>query len=109
MASTPKLKIKKGDNVQVISGKEKGKKGKVIATYPRQGQVKIENVNIIKKHAKPTQKVQQGGIREMEAPMDISKVKVVCPSCDYPTKVSRNRIDERRVRECKRCGEVVDK
>lgn len=109
MVSTPRLKVKKGDNVLILSGKEKGKKGKVIATYPRDGKIKVEGVNIIKKHAKPTRKVTQGGIREMEAPIDVSNVKVICPACDEPTRTIRNFLGDYRVRECKKCGESVDK
>jgi len=107
--SNQRLKIKKGDNVLVLSGKEKGKKGKVIATFPRDNLVKIEGVNIIKKHAKPTQKVKQGGIREMEAAIDVSKVKIICPACNEPTKITRKVEEGYRIRECKKCGEIVDK
>ncbi|NLZ27490.1 MAG: 50S ribosomal protein L24 [Firmicutes bacterium] len=108
MASV-KLKIKTGDNVQVLSGKDKGKKGKVIAAYPRKRLVKVEGINIIKKHAKPTQKVPQGGIREMEAPMHISKVMILCPACGKTTRVGRKDIGERLIRVCKKCGESLDK
>ncbi|NLI70572.1 MAG: 50S ribosomal protein L24 [Firmicutes bacterium] len=108
MASV-KLKIKTGDNVQVLSGKDKGKKGKVIAAYPRERLVKVEGINIIKKHAKPTQKVPQGGIREMEAPMHISKVMILCPACGKTTRVGRKDIGERLIRVCKKCGESLDK
>jgi len=107
---TTRLKIKSGDQVYVRSGKDKGKKGKVITTYPREGKVKIEGVNIIKKHAKPTQKVKQGGIREMEAPINVSRVMVVCPKCEKPTRVSREKeVDSLRVRACKKCGATIDK
>ena len=106
---TPRLKLKTGDNIVVLSGKDKGKKGKIIAAYPRDNTVKIEGVNIIKKHAKPTQKVPQGGIREMEAPVNVSKVKVVCSACDKPTRVASKDTGDQRVRTCKKCGESLDK
>jgi len=108
--AAPRLKIKTGDQVLVRSGKDKGKKGKVIAAYPAAGKVKVENVNIIKKHAKPTQKVKQGGIREMEAPVYVSRVQLVCPQCNQPTRVARDQVvNGQRVRRCKKCGETVDK
>lgn len=105
-----KMFVRRGDKVLVLSGKDKGKKGKVIATYPRLQRVKVEDVNIIKKHAKPTQKVPQGGIREMEAPFAASKVMVICPACDKPTRVGRKLLsDHRRARVCLKCGESLDK
>jgi large subunit ribosomal protein L24 len=105
-----KMTVRRGDKVLVLSGKDKGKKGKVIATYPRLGKVKVESVNMIKKHAKPTRKVPQGGIREMEAPFPASKVMVVCPACSKPTRVAKKELsDERRVRSCRKCGESLDK
>jgi len=105
-----KLPVRRGDRVFVLSGKDKGKKGKVISTLPKQGRVKVEGVNIIKKHAKPTQKVPQGGIREMEADIPVSRVMVVCPACSKPTRVKKKNLsDDRRVRACQKCGESLDK
>lgn len=105
----PKLKVKTGDSVVVLSGKNKGKKGKVIATFPRNNTVKVEGVNILKKHAKPTQKVPQGGIRDIEGPLNVSKVKVVCPTCEKATRVKGELLGEKWVRACKKCGEALDK
>ncbi len=105
----PKLKIKTGDNVVVLSGKNKGKKGKVIATFPRKNTLKVEGVNIQKKHAKPTQKVPQGGIREIEGPLNVSKVMVVCPTCEKPTRIMGKLMGDKRQRACKKCGESLDK
>lgn len=105
-----KMSVRRGDKVLILSGKDKGKKGKVIATFPRLGKVKVESVNMIKKHAKPTRKVPQGGIREMEAAFPASKVMVVCPACSKPTRVAKKMLpDERRVRICRKCGESLDK
>ena len=105
-----KLAVRRGDKVVVLSGKDKGKKGKVIAAVPAVGRVKVEGVNMIKKHAKPTQKVPQGGIREMEGAIPASKVMVVCPACGKPTRVGKKVLsDGRRVRACKKCGESLDK
>ncbi|MGI6327514.1 MAG: 50S ribosomal protein L24 [Dethiobacteria bacterium] len=108
--SATKLHIRKGDKVQILSGKDKDKKGKVLRTVPRDNKVLVEGVNIIKKHAKPTQKIPQGGIREMEAPINASNVMLICPSCQQPTRITRrNLADGKRVRGCKNCGELIDK
>ncbi len=105
-----KMAVRRGDKVLVLSGKDKGKKGKIIATFPRQGRVKVDGVNMIKKHAKPTRRVPQGGIREMEGAFPASKVMVVCPACSKPTRVGKKvNPDESRVRICQKCGESLDK
>jgi large subunit ribosomal protein L24 len=105
-----KLSVRRGDKVLVLSGKDKGKKGKVIATFPRLGKLKVEGVNIIKKHAKPTRKVPQGGIREMEAAFPASNVMVLCPGCSKPTRVAKKELpDGSRIRICRKCGESLDK
>ncbi len=105
-----KMAVRRGDKVLVLSGKDKGKKGKVIATFPRLGKLKVESVNMMKKHAKPTRKVPQGGIREMEAAFPASKVMVVCPACSKATRVAKKILpDARRVRICRKCGESLDK
>ncbi|HOL16807.1 MAG TPA: 50S ribosomal protein L24 [Bacillota bacterium] len=105
-----KLNVRKGDRVLVLSGKDKGKKGKVIATMPAEGRIKVEGLNMIKKHAKPTPKVPQGGIREMEGALAHSKVMLICPACNKPTRVGKKVLaDGRRVRACKKCGESLDK
>ncbi len=105
-----KLHVRKGDRVLLLSGKDKGKKGKVVSTLPDKNRVLIEGMNIIKKHAKPTQKVQQGGIREMEAPLHASNVMLICPSCQLPTRITSNNVaGGKKVRGCKKCGENIDK
>lgn len=105
-----KLHIRKGDKVQILSGKDRGKKGKVLSTVPREKKVLVEGVNIIKKHAKPTQKIPQGGIREMEGPINASNVMLICPSCQQATRIFRRTLaDGKKVRGCKKCGELIDK
>ena len=105
-----KLNVRKGDKVLLLSGKDKGKKGKVISTQPADGRIKVEGLNMIKKHAKPTPKVPQGRIREMEGALDHSNVIVICPACSKPTRVGKKVLaDGRRVRTCKKCGESLDK
>ncbi len=110
MVEVKKMAVRRGDKVLVLSGKDKGKKGKVIATFPRLGRVKVEGVNIIKKHAKPTRRVPQGGIREMEAEFPASRVMLLCPSCNKATRVAKKSLpDQSRIRACRKCGESLDK
>lgn len=105
-----KIPVRCGDKVIVISGKDKGKKGKVITTLPRLGRIKVEGINMIKKHAKPTRKLPQGGIREMEGAFPAAKVMVICPACNKPTRVSKKSLsDNKRIRACQKCGESLDK
>lgn len=105
-----KVHVRKGDRVLVLSGKDKGKKGKVVSALPGKNKVLIEGMNIIKKHARPTQKVPQGGIREMEAPLHASNVMLICPSCQLPTRIFYSNIGgDKKVRGCKKCGEYIDK
>ena len=102
------MKVKKGDLVQVISGKDKGKRGKILRVIPRENKVIVENVNMVKRHQRPTPKLREGGIVEREAPIYACKVMIVCPSCDKPTRVGYKFVDDRKVRYCKKCGEIID-
>jgi large subunit ribosomal protein L24 len=104
------LHIKRGDTVSVVSGKERGKRGKVLRLLPERGRVIVEKVNMIKKHQRPTQKLRQGGIIEREGSLDLSNVMVICPKCDRPTRTGVQLLTEgKKVRVCKRCSEIVDK
>lgn len=103
-----KLKLKKGDKVLVLSGKDKGKKGKLLKVVPKSSKVVVEGINIIKKHQRQTQKFQ-GGIVEKPMAMMIDKVMLICPRCNKPTRVGKKIIDQKRVRFCRKCKEVVDK
>ncbi len=107
--SVVKLNVKKGDTVVVLSGKDKGKQGKVLAAQPKKSKVIVEGVNKIKRHTKPSQKYPQGGIITKEAPMHVSKVMLVCPSCGKPTRVAHKEVNGKMLRACKKCGEVIDK
>ena len=103
------LGIKKNDTILVITGKEKGKKGRVLSVSPLKDQLLIEKVNIIKRHMKPTKKYAQGGIIEKEAPLHISNVMLVCPKCSKPTRIGNSLLqDGRKIRMCKKCREVID-
>ncbi len=103
------MQIKKNDTVLVTTGKEKGKRGRVIFVYPRENRVLIEKLNMIKRHTKPTQQIRQGGIVEKEAPMSASNVRLVCAKCDKPTSVSRRaQGDGTRARVCRSCDATLD-
>ncbi len=103
------LGVKKNDTVMVITGDEKGKKGRVLAVEQKKNRLLVERVNIIKKHMKPSRKYTQGGIIEKEAPIQRANVMLVCPKCDKPTKIG-NRILEngKKIRSCMKCGEVIE-
>lgn len=103
------LKIRSGDTVLVLTGKDRGKKGKVERVLPRQQRLVVEGVNLVKKHQRPTQQMMQGGIVEQAAPLHISNVMLVCRRCDKPTRVGKKELqDGSFVRACKRCGETID-
>jgi large subunit ribosomal protein L24 len=105
-----KSKIKKGDTVMVISGRERGKTGKVLSLRPVEGKVTVEKLNIIKRHTKPSQKIRQGGIIEREAPMSLANVMFLCGNCNKATRLGiRILEDGRRVRVCRKCNEVVER
>jgi len=103
------MNIRTGDKVKVIAGKDKGKEAKVLATMPHKSRVVVERVNMMKKAQRPTQKNQKGGILEIEAPLHVSNVMLVCPSCSQATRVGRKREEGVRVRVCKKCGADIDK
>ena len=101
--------VKKGDTVYVLSGKDKGKKGKVLSVIPDDMMVLVEGVNLSTKHKKPRGRLQQGGIIHQESPINSSKVMLVCNNCKAPTKVSMLlHNDGQKDRVCKKCGEVID-
>jgi large subunit ribosomal protein L24 len=106
---TKSLTIRKGDRVRVIAGKDKGKEGTVLRSQPEKERVVVQNVHMIKKHARPTQRNPQGGIVEMEGTIHVSSVMLLCPNCGAPTRVGRRREDGNRVRVCKKCGKDIDK
>ena len=100
-----KMNVKKGDLVEVISGKDKGAQGNVLRALPAEGKVLVEGVAMVKKAQRPTPANQQGGIIEQEAAIDASNVMLVCPSCGKPTRVGHGKNAEgKKVRICKKCG-----
>ncbi|MCH3942770.1 MAG: 50S ribosomal protein L24 [Atopobiaceae bacterium] len=100
----PKMNIRKGDLVEVISGKDKGKQGNVMRVIPETNKVVVEGVAIVKKATRPTQANQAGGIVSQEAAVDASTVALVCPKCGKATRVGHGTSADGKVRICKKCG-----
>ena len=102
------MNVKKNDTVVVLSGKDRGRRGKVLGTVPKEGKVVVEGVNVMTVHVKPRGQGQEGGIFHREAALNASKVQVVCPKCDKPTRVGHAFKEEDgkrvKVRLCKHCG-----
>ena len=107
-----KLHVKKDDTVLILSGDDKGKQGRVLAVSPKEGKVIVEGLNMIKKHVKPRQAGEQGGIIEAESAIYACKVQVICPACKKPTRIAHKKVvndagKSRSVRICKECGEEI--
>ncbi len=101
------LNIQKKDKVVVLSGKDKGKKGEVLKVFPDKDKVIVSKINFVKRHTKPTQR-DPGGIREKEAPIAASKVMLVCPKCDQPSRPKADALsDGKKIRVCRKCGEMI--
>jgi large subunit ribosomal protein L24 len=101
-------KLKIDDEVIITVGKDKGKKSKVKQINKDKNNVIVDKINIVKRHTKPSQ-TSPGGIIEKEAPVDVSNLMLVCRYCKKPTKVNISIVDDKKVRKCKKCGEVLDK
>jgi large subunit ribosomal protein L24 len=102
------MNIKKGDTVVVLSGKDKGKEGKVLHADPTGGKVIVEGVNVAMKHKKPRKQNEEGGIIKMETPIYTCKVMHVCPKCSKPTRAAYKTLEDgNKVRVCKKCGEII--
>jgi large subunit ribosomal protein L24 len=101
----PGLKIRKGDRVRVLTGKDRGKEGSVMRALPRERKVIVDGVNVARKSQRPTRTTQQGGIIDKDMPLPVSNVALICPSCGKPTRVGF-KIDASgaKVRLCKKCG-----
>ena len=103
-----KLHVKKGDTVLVISGDDRGKKGKVLEVSPKEGKVIVEGRNMVKKHVKPRKQGDPSGIMKQETPIRACKVMRVCPKCDKPTRVKHQILASgEKVRVCAKCGETI--
>ena len=101
------MNIKRDDKVIVLSGKDKGKSGKVIAADPKAEKVIVEGVNVATKHQKAQKKGQDGGLIKVETPIYVSKVQLVCPKCGKGTRVAYKIVDGKKVRVCKKCGAEI--
>lgn len=105
-----KLHVKTDDNVVVTTGKDRGKKGKVLKAFPSKGKVIVAEVNMVKKHQKAKGQNKPAAIIEREAAIDSSNVMLICPKCNEPTRVSKDFTkDGTKVRKCKKCGAQIDK
>ncbi len=105
-----KLHVKRGDTVEVLHGKYRGKRGKVLRVLPKQGRIIVEGVMVVKRHTKPNEKLPTGGIVEKELPIPASKVMVVCTRCGRRARVGHHVLEDgTKVRVCRRCGEFIDK
>jgi large subunit ribosomal protein L24 len=107
---TTKTRIRKDDKVKVIAGKDKGKIGKVLRVNRKKNRVLVENVNMVKRHAKPSAQNRQGGIIEGESPIHWSNLMLMCGKCMAPTRIKMQRLDDgKKVRACSKCDEIIDK
>jgi len=104
-----KLSVKRNDLVEVMAGKERGKRGKVLRVYREENRLVVEKVNMIKRHTRPGRMTRQGGILEREGKLHVSNVMVVCHRCDAPVRVAKRRLEDgRQVRACRKCGEMLE-
>jgi large subunit ribosomal protein L24 len=108
-----KLSVRKGDTVLVLTGKDSGKRGRIIEALPRLERVVVEDVNLVTRHQKPRSLQptarQQAGRIQKPAPIHVSNVQLICPSCGQPTRVTRRQMEGHSARFCRRCSELVDK
>lgn len=101
------INIKTGDLVEVLSGKEKGKKGKIVHVFPKEGKVVIDGLNIKKKHRKPRKAGEKGQVIEISAPLSASAVMLVCPKCGKPSRTGVKFQGTKKVRVCKKCNQEI--
>ena len=102
--------IKKDDFIRVISGRDRGKQGKVLQVYPKTSRLRVEGIHMIKRHTRPSQQMQQGGIIEREGTIHISNVMIVCSKCDRGVRVGHRVLEDgQKVRVCRRCDDVLDR
>ena len=101
------MNIKKDDKVVVLSGKDKGKQGKILVSDPKAMKVIVEGVNVATKHQKPRKQGEEGGIIKVETPIYASKVQLVCPKCGKATRVGHKIADGKKLRVCKKCGAEI--
>ena len=104
-----KIRIKKDDKVKILAGKDGGKIGKILKIDQKKNRVLVENINVVKRHAKPTARNRQSGIVESEAPIHVSNVMLMCSKCIQPTRIRMRRLEDgKKVRVCLKCDEIID-
>jgi len=103
-----KLNIKRDDTVQIITGVDKGKKGKIMSVNPETGRIVVQNANLVKRHTKPRRQGEEGGILSKEGTIAASNVMLVCPRCGKPTRVAHVVEGDKKFRTCKKCGKKID-
>ncbi len=110
MMDAVKPRLRKDDIVTVISGKDKGKSGKILKVFPKKALAVVEKINFVKRHSRPTQKMPQGGILEKEAPLPLAKLKLICNKCNEVTLVRYQQVGDNKkfIRVCKKCKEMID-
>ena len=101
------MKIKKGDQVLIISGKDKGKKGKVVESLPRKGKVIVEETNLVKKSVRPKKSGEKGQLVKIALPFPVSKVKIICPKCGKAARVGYKKEGDKKFRICKKCKQEI--
>jgi large subunit ribosomal protein L24 len=101
------MKIKKGDTVLIISGKDRGRKGKVLEAFPKESRILVEGINLRKKHQRPRRMGEKGQIIELPGSISVSNAKLICPKCGKATKVGYKIVDKRKFRICKKCAQEI--
>lgn len=101
------MKIKKGDTVLIISGKDRGKKGRVLRAFPDKARILVEGINIVKKHQKPKKTGEKGQVVQKPAAVDVSNAKIVCPKCSKPTRIGYKAAEGKKTRICKKCKKQI--
>jgi len=101
------MKIKKGDTVLIITGKDRGRKGKVLQVFPKEQKVIVEGINLRKKHMKPKKSGEKGQIIEMPAPFSVSNLKLICPKCGKAVRIGYKKEGKRKYRICKKCDKEI--
>lgn len=99
------MKIKKGDTVLIISGKDKGKKSKVLEAFPKESKILVEGINLMKKHQKPKRSGEKGQVIELPKPINVSNVKLICSKCGKAVRIGYKIVEKKKYRICKKCGQ----
>ncbi|MCX6760898.1 MAG: 50S ribosomal protein L24 [Candidatus Nealsonbacteria bacterium] len=101
------MKIRKNDTILVVSGKDRGKKGKVLTSFPKISKILVEGVNLRKKHQKPKKQGEKGQVVLMPGPISVSNVKIVCSKCGNPVKIGYKVLEKNKIRFCKKCNQEI--